>query len=129
MHLPSDTHGAVNARFVAGDPLSGRRATLVTPEILNALVYEVANVITAAGIELVQGQEDQLAHALVVLLRRAMGVGVAVCLDEVDGGELDEASPDSTRPLCLDVTVDAALSLADLRSELEQYDDIDSGEI
>lgn len=80
MHLPSETGGAVNQRFVAGNPLTGQKATIVTPEILNGLTYEIANVITDAGIELVQGLETQLLTAIQTHIDRRVSAAITAAL-------------------------------------------------
>lgn len=133
MHLPSETHGAVQSRFIAGNPLTGTRPTIVTPELLNALTFEIAHTVTAANIDLVQGNEHQLVDAILTLIIRTIRAGGQVCLDdmELDGGELDDdgnIAGDSLNQ-CFAVQFDPDITLDDLKSELDYYDHIDSGAI
>lgn len=136
MRLPDDVaHGAVNNRFVGGNPLTGKRATVCSPEVLNALVWEISNTITAAGFELDPAKEDQLPDAILTLVIRTMRQGGSVCIDhgdvECDGGELDDDGnliADTTQTtICYPVTVDQDLTIDQLKTELENYDDIDGG--
>lgn len=66
--LPSVREG-VNSPgyFSGGDPATGRAATRVTYEWLNAVQEELGNVIRAAGIELDKHDSSQLLAALAVL--------------------------------------------------------------
>jgi hypothetical protein len=82
MHLPNETHGAVNARFVAGNPLTGQRATIWTAELCNAVVEEPANVIRAAGLELDRTDNTQLLQALQLLIDER----IAAALEGFSGG-------------------------------------------
>lgn len=134
MHLPTDAQGAVNKRFVAGNPLNGKRATVVTPADLNAYANEIANVILAAGVELDPAKEDQLVDALLTLLIRTVRTGALVTIDyaaiECDGGELDDEGnlvDDPSQQITYPVEFNQDLTIDQLKTELEFYDDIDGG--
>lgn len=88
MHLPSEAHGAVNARFVAGNPLNGQRATLWTADLCNAVVEEPANVIRAAGLELDRTDNTQLLQSLIILIKQHVAEEL-----KVFGGAIGSASP------------------------------------
>lgn len=68
MHLPSSAQGAINERFVAGNPLTGQRATIWTAELCNAVVQEPTNVILAAGLKLDPADNTQLLQAIQIMI-------------------------------------------------------------
>ena len=77
MHLPSETHGAINQRFVAGNPITGTRPTIWTAELCNAVVEEPANVILAAGLELDKTDNTQLLQAIQIIVEAAVSNALA----------------------------------------------------
>ncbi len=70
-----DTSGNVDNRFHPGNPATGQQATLVDQDWLNAVQEEIVNVILAANIPLLKGDNEQLAEAIVALIAGVVGDG------------------------------------------------------
>jgi len=70
------TNGAPINEFDEGDPGVPRLPTQVDKHILNAVMREIANTITNAGISLVKGTNTQLAAAVVNILTNQTIAGV-----------------------------------------------------
>lgn len=122
MHLPSETHGAINQRFVAGNPVTGQKPTVCTPELLNAFTYEITNVILEAGIELVKGKEDQLLLAMQALIdqrvKQQVTTAIAAAIPGIIATVLEQVGTGSTG---------GTATCTQLKNILTQYADIQDG--
>jgi hypothetical protein len=89
MHI-IDTAGAVDGRFVEGNPQNGRQATRVGAKFMNTIMDEIATVVAAAGIVLDDDDNTQLFGSITALIGGALADGGgAVTLDQFtmhDGG-------------------------------------------
>ena len=83
MHIP-DSPGVVNGRYVDEDTSNGIDGAEVDAAMMNALAYEAINLIRAAGITLVKGNETQLLQAVQSLLGYDFGFRNAL----INGGFL-----------------------------------------
>lgn len=70
-----DTQGNVNNGFTDGNPQSGQEATIIDDDWLNAVQNEIINVILAANIDLVKGENTQLREAIIALIGGVVGSG------------------------------------------------------
>lgn len=70
-----DTPDAVNGLFDDGNPLLGRKGTMLDAAMANAWMLEIINVILHAGIQLEKGNNEQLRDAIIAI---ATGGGEAV---------------------------------------------------
>lgn len=87
MHL-IDGAGHVNNTFVSEDAPSGRPPTEITPEIMNALQFEIANVVEGAGLPLDKVDNTQLLSAIRKMIQagqRSVVINNAVFAPAVTG--------------------------------------------
>lgn len=63
-----DGDGNAGGNFVDGNPALGQRATVVTPQWLNAVQDELVNVLQAAGLVLNKADNSQLIQALGIII-------------------------------------------------------------
>lgn len=87
MHL-IDGAGHVNNTFVSEDAPSGQPPTEITPEIMNALQFEIANVVEGAGLPLVKVDNTQLLSAIRKMIQagqRSVVINNAVFAPAVTG--------------------------------------------
>ena len=70
MHLVDGANPGPGNIFVGGDPVAGTPATQITPEILTAFEFELANVVTRAGLALSKPDNTQLYQAISLLAAR-----------------------------------------------------------
>ena len=82
-----DGDGAVDGRFVTGDPQTGQKATQVTAAWLNSVQEEILGVITAAGIVPAKDNDSQLLAAISSLASSA-GVSESIIRFSIPGAVL-----------------------------------------
>jgi hypothetical protein len=105
-----DTEGAVAGQFVIGNPQTGQRPTRLGADWPNAVQAEIVNVIEAANIALVKGDNTQLFDAIIALIAGVVGSGggsVPTTRQVLGGGLIGGGGP---------LAADLTLTLAKLTS-------------
>lgn len=84
-----DGSGHLNGTFVAEDPFNNQPGTLITPDWLNAVQDEIANVINAGSISLDKNNNSQLEQAILNLIAQAINnTGTPVTPDVILPGTI-----------------------------------------
>ena len=94
-----DEATAVNGLFTDGDPQLGTPGTVVDADWLNAVQEEIANVIEAAGEELVKADNTQLSTVIAGL------ISAAITANKVYSGRINGYGGDSDLPAGWAVTI------------------------
>lgn len=89
--------GLVGGKFADGDPVTGTAGSWIAAAWANAVMDELLNVITAAGLVPAEAQLDQLEQAITILARRS---GVATF------AEIDALTQDEGPIFCSDMAGD-----------------------
>lgn len=94
MHLTDHPTAAPGNTFTDGDPGAGTPPTVVDAAIMNAVTFEIANVILGAGIALQKGNNSQLAQVIGIRPRNYLDNGAFALWQRTPGRSITLAHTD-----------------------------------